>query len=115
MKFIFDKLASLVGLIVLFPVFLYVAILIKIKMPGPVFFKQQRVGQNGKLFTMVKFRSMSVKHEGISISVAGENRITPLGAKLRKYKLDELPELWNVLKGGYEFCWTTARCSGVCR
>ncbi len=62
-------------------------------------FKQQRVGQHGKLFTMVKFRSMTVGHSGSSVSVAGEARITPLGAKLRKYKLDELPELWNVLIG----------------
>lgn len=70
---------------------------------GPVFFKQQRVGQNGKLFTMVKFRSMSVVHSGSSISVKGESRITPLGEKLRVYKLDELPELWNVLLGEMSF------------
>ena len=66
-------------------------------------FKQQRVGQNGKLFTMVKFRSMIVNHSGSTVSVAGESRITPLGSKLRKYKLDELPELWNVLKGDMSF------------
>lgn len=68
-------------------------------MPGPIFFKQKRVGQHGLLFTMVKFRTMVVNHGGNSISVKGENRITPLGSVLRKYKLDELPELWNVLKG----------------
>lgn len=60
---------------------------------------QKRVGRNGKLFTMCKFRSMTVGHGGSSVSVAGESRITPLGAKLRRYKLDELPELWNVLIG----------------
>lgn len=66
---------------------------------GSVFFCQKRVGKAGQLFIMYKFRSMIVEHNGSSISVAGESRITPLGAILRKYKLDELPELWNVLKG----------------
>lgn len=72
-------------------------------MPGPVFFKQKRVGQYGKLFTMVKFRTMKINHGGSSISVKGENRITPLGAILRKYKLDELPELFNILEGDMSF------------
>lgn len=99
-KTLFDKTASFCGLLVLWPILLIVAILIKVKMPGgPAIFKQKRVGQNGKLFTMYKFRSMTVAHSGSSISVRGESRITPLGAILRKYKLDELPELWNVLVG----------------
>lgn len=103
-KYIFDRLMALIGLLVLWPVLLVVAILIKVKMPGgPVIFKQKRVGRNGRLFTMYKFRSMSVGHGGSSVSVAGESRITPLGAKLRKYKLDELPELWNVLIGDMSF------------
>lgn len=103
-KFIFDRLMALIGLLVLWPVLLVVAILIRLKMPGgPVIFKQKRVGRNGRLFTMYKFRSMTVGHGGSSVSVAGESRITPLGAKLRHYKLDELPELWNVLIGDMSF------------
>ena len=87
-------MVSLFGLLLLWPILLIVAILIRVKMPGgPVIFTQSRVGQYGRLFTMYKFRSMTVRHGGSSVSVAGESRITSLGAKLRKYKLDELPEL----------------------
>lgn len=104
LKFIFDRLIAFIGLLILWPVLLVVAILIRIKMPGgPVVFKQKRVGLNGRQFMMYKFRSMIVGHSGSSVSVAGESRITPLGAKLRKYKLDELPELWNVLIGDMSF------------
>lgn len=104
LKWIFDRIVSFIGLLFLWPVLLIVAILIKIKMPGgPVIFTQKRVGKDGKLFTMYKFRSMTVGHGGSSVSVAGESRITPLGAKLRHYKLDELPELWNVLIGDMSF------------
>lgn len=104
LKFLFDRVMAFVGLMFLWPVLIVVVALIRVKMPGgPVIFKQQRVGRNGKLFTMYKFRSMIVSHSGSSVSVAGENRITPLGAKLRKYKLDELPELWNVLVGDMSF------------
>ena len=103
-KSLFDRGASFFGLILLFPVLLVVALLIRIKMPGgPVIFKQERVGRYGRLFIMYKFRSMTVAHSGSSVSVKGESRITPLGAKLRKYKLDELPELWNVLIGDMSF------------
>lgn len=95
---------ALIGLLFLWPVLIVVALLIKVKMPGgPAIFKQKRVGLDGELFTMYKFRSMTVSHGGSSVSVAGESRITPLGAKLRRYKLDELPELWNVLIGDMSF------------
>ena len=94
---------ALLGLLSLWPVLLVVAVLIKCQMPGPILFVQQRVGKGGKLFPCHKFRSMTVGHNGSSVSVAGESRITPLGAKLRRYKLDELPELWDVLIGNMSF------------
>ena len=103
LKWLFDRIVALVGLLFLWPVLVVVAILIKVKMPGPVLFVQQRVGKDGKLFACHKFRSMTVGHGGSSVSVAGEARITPLGAKLRKYKLDELPELWDVFIGNMSF------------
>ena len=103
-KWLFDRLVSLIGLLVLWPVLLVVAILIKVKMPGgPASFVQKRVGKGGKLFKCHKFRTMTVKHNGSSVSVAGDSRITPLGAKLRHYKLDELPGLWDVLIGNMSF------------
>jgi lipopolysaccharide/colanic/teichoic acid biosynthesis glycosyltransferase len=98
-KRIFDFITSLTGIILFSPVLLFLAVLIKLKMPGPIFFTQKRVGQHGNFFTMIKFRTMSVNHGGNSISIKGESRITPLGAVLRKYKIDELPGLWNVIKG----------------
>ena len=112
LKVLFDKVVSLIGLIVLSPILVIVALLIKVKMPGPILFCQKRVGQHGKLFTVYKFRSMTVKHEAsmaskdseaTSIASTEQSRITPLGEKLRRYKLDELPELWNVLKGDMSF------------
>ena len=104
LKWIFDRLVSFIGLCFLWPVLLIVAILVKIKMPGgPAFFVQKRVGKGGKLFDCHKFRTMTVKHNGSTVSVAGDSRITPLGAKLRHYKLDELPGLWDVLIGNMSF------------
>ena len=112
LKIVFDKVVSLVGLIVLSPVLLIVALLIKWKMPGPILFCQQRVGRYGRIFTVYKFRTMTVKaeasvasrnSEATSIASQEQSRITPLGEKLRRYKLDELPELWNVLKGDMSF------------
>lgn len=104
LKFIFDRVVSFIGLLFLWPVLLIVAVLIKVKMPeGPVFFVQKRVGKEGQLFSCHKFRTMTVKHNGSTVSVAGDSRITPLGAKLRHWKLDELPGLWDVLIGNMSF------------
>ena len=104
LKFIFDRVVSFVGLLFLCPLLLLVVILVKIKMPGgPAFFVQKRVGRNGKLFDCHKFRTMTVKHNGSTVSVAGDSRITPFGATLRHYKLDELPGLWDVLIGNMSF------------
>lgn len=104
LKYIFDRLVALIGLLFLWPVLLIVAILVKVKMPGgPAFFVQKRVGKGGKLFDCHKFRTMTVKHSGSTVSVAGDSRITPLGATLRHYKLDELPGLWDVLVGNMSF------------
>ena len=104
LKWIFDRVAALCGLLLIWWVFPLVAILIKIKMSGgPAFFCQKRVGRGGKLFTCHKFRTMTVKHSGSTVSVAGDSRITPFGAKLRHYKIDELPGLWDVLIGNMSF------------
>jgi lipopolysaccharide/colanic/teichoic acid biosynthesis glycosyltransferase len=104
LKWLFDRVVALVGLLFLWPVLLIVAIMVKVKMPGgPAFFVQKRVGKDGKLFDCHKFRTMTVKHNGSSVSVAGDSRITPFGATLRHYKLDELPGLWDVLIGNMSF------------
>ena len=116
LKWFFDRVVAFVGLCFLWPVLRIVAILVKIKMPGgPAIFTQKRVGKGGNLFTCHKFRTMiPVKNnEGSnakkgdknwsSVSVAGDNRITPFGATLRHYKLDELPGLWDVLIGNMSF------------
>ena len=104
LKWLFDRIVAFFGLLFLWPVILITAILVKIKMPGgPAFFVQKRVGKNGKLFNCHKFRSMTVNHSGSTVSVAGDSRITPFGAKLRHYKIDELPGLWDVLIGNMSF------------
>ena len=104
LKWFFDRMVAFVGLCFLWPVLLVVAILVKVKMPGgPAFFVQRRVGKGGKLFNCHKFRTMTVKHNGSTVSVAGDSRITPFGAVLRHYKLDELPGLWDVLIGNMSF------------
>ena len=103
LKYLFDRFFSLLGIIALSPVMLVVAIIVRIKIGKPVLFRQERVGKDGKLFTIWKFRTMEDENNGPSVCVAGDERILPLGVKLRKYKLDELPQLWNVLKGDMSF------------
>jgi lipopolysaccharide/colanic/teichoic acid biosynthesis glycosyltransferase len=104
LKRLMDFLLALLGLWLIWPVLILVAVLIKVKMPGgPALFKQKRVGQHGRIFTIYKFRSMNVSHGGSSISIKGESRIPPFGEKLRAYKIDELPGLWNVLIGDMSF------------
>lgn len=102
-KPIFDRTVALIGLLVLWPLLLVIALLVKAKIGSPVFFVQERIGKDGKPFRMYKFRTMREDENMSPVTMAGESRITPLGAKLRKYKLDELPELWNVLKGDMSF------------
>lgn len=104
LKWIFDRFVAFLGLLFLWPVLVIVAIMVKIKMPGgPAFFVQKRVGKDGKLFKCHKFRTMTVNHNGSTVSVAGDSRITPFGVKLRHYKIDELPGLWDVLIGKMSF------------
>ena len=103
MKRIFDIIISFFGLLMFLPTMGLIAMSIKVVMGNPVIFSQNRVGRDGKLFLLYKFRSMTSDHKGNSITVMGEPRITPLGRLLRKYKLDELPELWNILKGDMSF------------
>ena len=97
----FDFICSTLGLIVLSPILIAIAIKIKTGSDGPVFFKQIRVGEKNKEFEILKFRTMVVDAEklGRQITVGNDNRITKIGVFLRKYKLDELPQLINVFKG----------------
>ena len=99
----FDFLLSLLALLVLLPLFLVVGLIIKISMPGPVFFRQKRIGLGAKPFYIYKFRSMLVNRDNISITLEGDRRITPFGKFLRRSKIDELPQLWNILKGDMSF------------
>lgn len=96
-----DFMASLIGLILLSPFFLIIAITIKVFSPGPVFYLQDRVGLNGRLFKLVKFRSMRMDSDKLAAITIGKRdpRITGIGQFLRKFKIDELPQLINVLKG----------------
>ena len=99
----FDRIVSFIGLLFIWPLLLVIALLVRVKIGKPVFFVQLRIGKGGKPFRMHKFRTMEESFNESPISIAGESRITPLGAKLRRYKLDELPELWDVFIGNMSF------------
>jgi exopolysaccharide biosynthesis polyprenyl glycosylphosphotransferase len=100
-KRLLDVSTAFISLIILLPVMLYIAFRVKVTSPGPVFFSQERIGYKGKPFIMYKFRSMvkDAEKEGPALSSDNDPRITKLGKKMRKWRLDEMPQLWNILKG----------------
>ena len=103
-KRLFDILFSFIGIIIMCPIFLIISILIKISSGSPIFFRQDRVGRDGEIFSLIKFRTMGISSDSnITITVQGDMRITKIGKFLRRYKLDELPELWNVFIGDMSF------------
>ena len=99
-KPLFDLIAASAGLILLSPLLLLIAICIKLTSTGPILFRQPRVGRHGKIFQILKFRTMSDSLQALGNSaVPSTPRVTKIGCLLRHYKLDELPQLWNVLRG----------------
>ncbi len=98
-KRIFDFTAALAGLLLLSPMFLLVAIWIKLDSPGPVFFRQPRVGKDGVMFDIVKFRTIADKAHDGPLTIGHDRRITPAGRFLRRHKIDEFPQLFNVIAG----------------
>lgn len=90
-------------LVILSPLLIVCSLLVIVSSTGPIFFRQLRIGRDGQVFELFKFRTMRVSKDGLLITASTDNRITPLGRFLRKWKLDELPELYNVLKGEMSF------------
>ena len=95
----FDLIASTLGLVVLLPLFLVLALLIKLDSPGPVFYRQERVGRGGRSFQIHKFRTMRADHSGLQLTTAWDSRITRIGGFLRRSRLDELPQFIDVMYG----------------
>lgn len=103
-KFFFDRVTALLGLVALAVPLAVITVLVKRSLKGePVLFRQTRVGKDGKCFRIHKFRTMTNEKEMSNIAYPNRARITPVGAKLRRYKLDELPELWDVLVANMSF------------
>ena len=105
LKHAFDIFLSFVGLVLLFPCLCLIALLVRLISPGPVFYASPRIGLYEKTFKMIKFRTMAVDADraGPLVTPGDDPRITPVGRFLRRTKLDELPTLWNVLKGDMSF------------
>ena len=103
LKRMFDICMACVGLVILSPVLIVVAVLVGTTSPGGVIFRQERIGKGEKPFTIYKFRTMRKDNGGLRITTSADGRVTPIGRVLRKTKLDELPQLWNVLKGDMSF------------
>jgi len=99
MRRLLDVVVAAAGILLLSPLFAVLAVVVKLSSPGPVFHRGERVGRGGKPFKLYKFRSMGVGKSGPAITRAGDSRITPVGVFLRRTKLDELPQLINVLTG----------------
>ena len=113
MKWTFDRVMAMFGLLVLSPVFLTVFIVLKMADPSQsAFFRQARIGQHAKPFFILKFRTMKKDSEGSNITIAGDVRLTRIGKFLKKFKLDELPQLWNVAKGEMSFVGPRPDVSG---
>ena len=103
LKYLFDRVTALVGLVLLAIPLAVVAMLLRLNDGGPVLFSQTRVGKGGRLFKIHKFRTMTNDRETSHIAYPNQSRVTPLGARLRRHKLDELPQLWDVLVGNMSF------------
>ncbi len=102
-KYFFDRIFALLAIILLIPVFLIISIVMRVRTGNPLIFKQKRTGKDGRLFTIFKFRTMYENIDTNTVSTSKDYRITPEGAFLRRWKLDELPELFNVLRGDMSF------------
>lgn len=99
----FEVALAICGLIITVPVLLIAAVFIRLESRGQVLFRQKRIGMNGKTFTLFKLRTMALSKTGLMITAADDQRVTTIGRILRKSKIDELPELWNVLRGDMSF------------
>ena len=102
-KYLFDRIFAFTGLIISLPLFIILPVIIRIDSKGPALFKQKRVGKGGRLFTIYKFRTMRINDGSNTVTAKTDSRITRTGSFLRRWKLDELPELFNILTGDMSF------------